>query len=692
MRVRLLGSLTIERDGDLLALPASRKVRALFAYLALAPRAVSRSQLCELLWDVPNDPRGELRWCLSKIRSFADDQGASGGRRRVQTCADAVALDLSDCFVDAGEVAAAMSSSPATLAPERQEELNGLYGGDFLEGLEIRSPPFDGWLTARRRQFRAWHAALLEQLAARAPDEEAISHLEQWLRLAPFDPCAHGLMLTALARQGRIREGEEHLESTTRLFEAEGLDVAPVRTAWRNARRHAPGVAPAGAAVAAPDVAVVAAPYVAGSDVIAFEVTAGAGSIGSFEGGTTGSEGEVAPVGARRAAIAVMPFEDQSPAKGARGGAADALAYDVISRLAKLRCMFVIAQGSVFALHERRVAPEEAGRLLKVDYVVSGSVRREGKRLAVNVNLTETASGRIVWAESFNHKPHDTLLLLDEIGNRIVASVASEVETVERNRAILKPPNSLDAWEAHHRGLWHMYRFSKLENERAQEFFKTALRLDPTFSRAYACLSFTHWQNAFQGWSAREPEADRAFEAAGQSLMADERDPAAHWAMGRAVWLRGRHDQAVVELEHAIDLSPNFALGHYTLAFVHSQTGDPVTAISSADYSRHLSPFDPLLFGMLGARAMALVRLGQFEDAAGWAVKAASRPNAHPHILAIASYSLALAGSLAEARAYAAAVHRAIPGYRVDDFLGAFRFDPEGAALFREGAGRIGMG
>src|SRR5438105_11244530 len=63
LTVRLLGPLTISRDGVTLALPASRKVRALLAYLALAPNAATRSQLCELLWDVPNDPRGELRWC-----------------------------------------------------------------------------------------------------------------------------------------------------------------------------------------------------------------------------------------------------------------------------------------------------------------------------------------------------------------------------------------------------------------------------------------------------------------------------------------------------------------------------------------------------------------------------------------------------------------------------------------------------
>ena len=100
----MLGPLTIRRHGVPLALPASRKVRGLLAYLALAAHAVQRSQLCELLWDVPNDPRGELRWCLSKIRGLVDEPD----RRRIDTQADTVRLDLADCFVDAIEIARAV--------------------------------------------------------------------------------------------------------------------------------------------------------------------------------------------------------------------------------------------------------------------------------------------------------------------------------------------------------------------------------------------------------------------------------------------------------------------------------------------------------------------------------------------------------------------------------------------------------
>ena len=119
LHVRLLGPLTISRDGVALALPASRKVRALIAYLSLAPHAVTRSQLCELLWDVPNDPRGELRWCLSKVRSIVDEPG----RQRVDTRADTIRLDLADCFVDAIEIARAAQEGIETLAPERLRAL-----------------------------------------------------------------------------------------------------------------------------------------------------------------------------------------------------------------------------------------------------------------------------------------------------------------------------------------------------------------------------------------------------------------------------------------------------------------------------------------------------------------------------------------------------------------------------------------
>ena len=648
--LNLLGPLGVVRAGKTVVLPASRKVRALIGYLALAPRPLSRAHLCELLWEVPNDPRGELRWCLSKMRGLLDEPD----RRRVQTSGEMISLALEDCGVDALEVTQAIQGGIAPLSAERLRELAARFGGEFLDTLELdRNPQFTGWLVSQRQRFRACHIAILEQLVAALPADspEVVGVLEQWLALAPLDRRANELLFGAFARAGRVREGEERLEAAIRLFEAEDLDPAPLRKAWHSATR-------------AERNAVVSLVEVASS----------------------------VPTAARRASIAVMPLTDLSAPDEKAGSLAGALVHDVITRLAKLRSVAVIAQGTVFALAERGTGAEAAGRMLNVDYVASGSLRRQNKRITVMMELAETRTAHIVWAEDFDYALDDALLVLDEIGNRIVAAIAGEIEMAERNRALLKPPSSLDAWEAYHRGLWHMYRFDPSDNAQAQHFFQMAVRLDPTFSRAHAGLSFTHFQNAFLYRIAeREAEIDRAMATATQSLMVDERDPAAHFAMGRALWLQSRPEECLVALDRAVDLSPNYALGHYALSFVHSQSGDPQLAIASSDHSRHLSPFDPLLFAMLASRAMAHVRLGQFEQAANFAVNAAKRPNAHVHVRAIAAYCLAAASRLDEAATLMASIRRTHSSYGIEDFLSAFRFEPDAAALFR-GYARRGIG
>ncbi len=661
LQIRMLGPLTIRRDGVDLDLPTSRKVRGLLAYLAMAPHAVGRSRLCELLWDVPNDPRGELRWCLSKLRGIVDEPG----RARVVASGDMIALDLSGCLVDVAEIAVAFEQGLDTIDPKRLEALCALFRGEFLEGLEIdRNPQFENWLLAQRRRFGANQAAILEQLVASLPDasDAVFPYLEKWVEFAPFDARAHAALLHALAQRGQIGACDEHLAATARLFAGEDVDFGPVQAAWQIVR----GNRSANSSTMAAD----PSPIAPLSDL-------------------TSANGDAAT--SRRGSLAVMPFLEQTADGAVRGGLADGLTHDIITRLARLRDLFIIARGSVFALAERGVGPEDAGRQLNVDYIASGTVRRHDGRILVTTELIEARNTRIVWAETFDQELDAAFVVLDEIGNQIVSSISNEIEIVERNRAVLKPPNSLDAWEAYHRGLWHMYRFTREENERARHFFRVAVDLDPTFARAHAGLSFTHWQNAFQHWADRDQEVDSAFASASQSLIVDDHNPAAHWAMGRALWLRGKHDESLDELTRAVNLSPNFALGHYALSFVHSQTGDPQAAIQSADHSRQLSPFDPLLFGMLGARAMAHIRLGQFEDAAEWGLKAAGRPNAHPNIHAIAAYSLALAGRIGEAREIAAAIRKSLPQYCVDDFLTSFHFGPDDAKLFRHSARQIGL-
>jgi DNA-binding SARP family transcriptional activator/TolB-like protein len=655
VEIRLLGPAAIRRDGAAVALPRSRKVRALLAFLALGGAPIARSRLCDLLWDVPNDPRGELRWCLSKLRSLLDDDRR---HRVVAPDPERVALDVSDCYVDALEVDRATQQGLPGASSERLAALCDDFRGDLLAGLEIDgNPEFAGWLAAQRQRYRSAHIALLRELSSRAPpgSEAAFRRLEAWLALAPFDPRAHKTMLEALLRCGRAQDADEHLARTLRAFQHEGLDGSGLREGWQ-AARAAPAPAVRAEAVGAP-----AAP-----------------------------PGDAPTL--RRAGVAVMPFVDVHPGQSPSNRVADGLTDDVITKLAKLRALFVIARGTVYALRERGVDPQEAGRILSVEYVVSGAVRRHAGRVTVVVELAQTADARIVWTDQVEGPPEEALAMPDAIVDRIVAAIAEEIEAAECNRAVLKPPSSLDAWEAYHRGLWHMYKFNGPDNREAARFFQTALDLDPTFARAHAGLSFTHFQNAFLDLTAdRERQIDLALATAAQSLGADQRDPAAHWAMGRALWLHRDEKEAFAALERSVELSPNFALGHYTLGFVHCQMGDPRFAIAATTTSRQLSPFDPLQFAMLASRALAHVRLGEVDEAADWAVRATSRPNAHAHILAIATECLLLANRRDEARAFAGRIRERVPGYSVEDFLRAFRFPKDVEAQLRRCSRAIGF-
>jgi DNA-binding SARP family transcriptional activator len=229
----MLGPMNLSRGDSEVALPASRKVRALLAYLAVAPAAAPRRKLCELLWDSPGDPRGELRWSLSKLRGMV-------GAARVITRDDTVRLDLADCSVDALAVERAARSGIRNLAPERAKRLLAAFGGDFLEGLEIeRCPVFASWLLARRRCYRELNVALLARLIESLPDAESLGYVERWLELAPLDVRAHERALDAFARSARLRDGNEHVVATARVFCAQGLAHSPLRRAWRAAKARA---------------------------------------------------------------------------------------------------------------------------------------------------------------------------------------------------------------------------------------------------------------------------------------------------------------------------------------------------------------------------------------------------------------------------------------------------------------------
>ncbi|HET6158689.1 MAG TPA: BTAD domain-containing putative transcriptional regulator [Dongiaceae bacterium] len=659
VRLSLFGGFGLRRsDGGDVRLP-TRKAEALLAFLACHPgERQPRDRLTALLWGDRGDrqARHSLSQTLLSIRQAFDgaDSLLVVERETVAACAEAIDSDV----IDFRRLADPQGDLRSAL---------DLYRGPFLDGFNLREAGFEEWITEQRARLHgmAFDAflALADTQTAGGDWNAAIATLNGAIRFDPLAEEAYRRLMRAQIEHGLRNDAIRAYRCLADTLRRE-LNTQPDPST----------IVLYQSAMARPKPMLLQAPVDAATDAEIMPRTQATADHG---------EGK----GPHRASIAIMPFTDPDSGLGAKILLARGLTHDVITRLAKLRSLFVIAQGTIFALAEKGVGAEEAGRLLNVEYVVSGTLRYQDGRVTITIELVETRCDRIVWAEKLECKLGDSLTMEDEIINQIVSSIASEIEIVERNRAILKPPSSLDAWEALHCGFWHMYRFNEVDNERAKRFFKLAVRLDPTMARAYAGLSFTHFQNAFLlRLSERQQEIGRAYEMACESLIADDRDPAAHWAMGRALWLRGDHEQSLRELDSAVKLSPNFALGHYTLSFVHCQSGDAAAAIRYADRSHNLSPYDPMTFAMLGAKALAHARLGQFEQAAEWSIKATLRPNAHTHIVAIAAQCLALADRGDEARAYSSRVRQARPEYSIEDFLSSFHFPAKDAATFRSAA------
>lgn len=665
VQLTLLGGFGVRRTnrGDV-RLP-TRKAEALLAYLACHPgEKQPRDRLTALLWGDRGDR--QARHSLSQtLLSLRQELGEANSlllieRETVALRADAVACDVLEFRRLASE-------------PDGLRAALDLYRGPFLDGFSLREPGFEDWLIEERTQLQAMafstFLALADAQTAAGDWNAAMSTLNSAIRFDPLAEEAYRRLMTLQIEQGLCNDAIRNYRALTEALRRE-LKTQPDPSTTAIYQR----------ATARPQMSVTPQHLSggpAGSEVIGAE--------------------PVAPVqressGPQRASIAIMPFIDLEAGREGKLPLARGLSHDVITRLAKLRSVFVIAQGTVFALAEKGVSAEEAGRLLNVDYVASGTLRNRDGRVTVSVELVETRCARIIWADTIERRVSDSLTIEDEVVNEVVSSIAAEIELTERNRAILKPPGSLDAWEALHCGFWHMYRFNEADNERAKRFFKLAVRLDPTMARAYAGLSFTHFQNAFLlRLGERQQEITRAYDMASEALSADDRDPAAHWAMGRALWLRGDHERSLSELVDAVDLSPNFALAHYTLSFVHCQSGDAAAAIRYADRSHDLSPYDPMTFAMLGCKALAHARLGHYSEAADIGIKATLRPNAHAHILAIAAQCLALADRGDEARTFWARIQQGRPEYSMEDFLSSFHFTAEDAATFQSAAQSAGI-
>jgi tetratricopeptide (TPR) repeat protein len=238
-----------------------------------------------------------------------------------------------------------------------------------------------------------------------------------------------------------------------------------------------------------------------------------------------------------------------------------------------------------------------------------------------------------------------------------------------------------------------MYRFDREGSERAAVLFEAAIAREPGFARAHAGLSFAHFERAFLRFEGdRGKAAELARGCAERSLELDPLDPFCNLVMGRAGWLSGDLEGALPWLDRAVELNPNYAQGKYSSAWTRTLLGETGEGRALVDAAMSLSPLDPLMYGMLGVRALAHLSLDEAAEAALWGERAARAPRAHALIELIAAVGHELVGDQARARAWAASALARQPGLTGSDFIEAFPFR-DGCARERIGGAlkRLGV-
>ena len=240
LALKFLGDLTIARGGERVDLPPSRKTRALLAYLALTGRAFRREHLCELFWEIPDDPRGSLRWSLSKLRRLVDDEA----RERIVADRLAVRFDATGVDIDVTALGAIAQSNLETEPLEELEAAAGRYCGTPLEGLDLPTfHDYSAWYMGERERATAHQLRLLTALTKRlaAEPQRAAEHARKLVRIAPYDEQARATLIRLLVALGRPDQAEQQYELGSRLLKEAG--ITPTGVLYR-AWRGAPGTTP----------------------------------------------------------------------------------------------------------------------------------------------------------------------------------------------------------------------------------------------------------------------------------------------------------------------------------------------------------------------------------------------------------------------------------------------------------------
>ncbi len=362
-----------------------------------------------------------------------------------------------------------------------------------------------------------------------------------------------------------------------------------------------------------------------------------------------------------RPTIAVLPFEKLGHDVRLEV-LSKAVSYELILELSRLRWLYVIARDSSFRFDPANYDFNEVRQSLNADYVLTGAMEILGNKSVVDLELFSTLDGRVIWMDRRRGTLDDLMTLRGTIAAQVVSALEVWLQTEEVSRTASMATEQLDAWSAYHRGLNYMYRFNKQDNARATALFQQAIKADVSFARAYAGLSFTHYQNAFLNYVPDLlVERKNARQAAEKGFEIDPLDPFVNLSIGRASLMWGDFVNAQSWLERSRSLSPNYALAKFNIGLLKLLFGDSHACEENVRSALLLSPLDPLKYGMLCTLGIAYLVRGEYKEASLYCTQGASEPNAHIHIHAVAAAACHLAGNQKAAARWAAKVNKVKP-------------------------------
>jgi adenylate cyclase len=364
--------------------------------------------------------------------------------------------------------------------------------------------------------------------------------------------------------------------------------------------------------------------------------------------------------------IAIMPFANLS-GDPAQDYLADGLRLDIQAALVKASGLFLIAANTVARYRNAEISAEEAGRQMGVRYVLEGAVRRSGQRIRTTVELTDVVARQIVWAEQYDRVLDDGLAVQDEITAEVLKALDVKLASGERwlLHSTLK---TLEALDLFYRGLSRFYAGTKDDNAAAREMFEQVARLQPDSAVGPAYLCFTHWVDAFRGWTDNEERSlTQAAKWAERAMKHTNSNGLAHIVLASIHLLKRRHDEALADCYKAVQLRPNCPTANSYLANVLHYCGRPAEAITKVKEAIRITPvYPPWYMSLLAAAYRESGQLAQSITAARHGIRL-NPTDPEPRLILCSDY--VLAGQQQQAREVAQEIVAIDPTFSTDRYL-----------------------